>query len=131
MVEIKWTAISEVNPKGNYFAYAAYAIRKSAWSYFSYLVRASKVQKQLSQAKGLIGFTAKLGFFNRQVIQLAVFENENALRDFAHTGQHANCMEKTKQSLKSIKKTTWNILGQDIPPKIDDAVMRIENVDGR
>jgi len=131
MVEIKWTAISEVNPRGNYFAYAGYAERKSAWSYFSYLMRARKVQNQLNRAKGLIGFTAKLGFFNRQVIQLAVFENENALREFAHTGQHALCMEKTKSSLKLIKRTTWNIPGKDVPPKIDDAIRRIENIAGR
>jgi len=131
MVEIKWTAVSGVNPKGNYFAYAGYAERKSAWSYFSYLMRARKVQNQLNRAKGLIGFTAKLGFFNRQVIQLAIFENENDLREFAHTGQHDLCMERTKSSLKSIKRTTWNISGQDIPPKIDEALRRIESIEWR
>lgn len=131
MVEIKWTAISEVNPKSDYFAYAGYAVRKSAWSYFSYLMKARRVQKQLNQAKGLIGFTAKLGFFNRQVIQLAVFENENALKAFSHSGQHALCMETTKPSLKWLKNATWNILGSDIPPKIDDAIKRIGNVERR
>ena len=86
MVRIKWTPISEADPKSSYFAYAGYAERKSVWSYFSYLMKARKVQNQLNQAKGLIGFTAQLGFLNRQVVQLAVFENENALREFAHTG---------------------------------------------
>jgi len=128
MVEIKWTAISEYNPKSNYFAYVGYAERKNVWSYFGYLMKARKVQNQLNQTKGLIGFTARLGFLNKQVIQLAVFENENALKEFARTGQHALCMETTKSSLKSIKKTTWSIAGDDIPPKIDDSLRRIENV---
>jgi len=128
MVQIKWSTISEANPKETYFAYGARAERKSAWSYFSYLMKARRVQDQLNQTKGLLGFTAQLGFFDTQVIQLAVFENESALKEFANTGQHAQCMKQTKSSLKSIKSTTWNIPGQDMPPKITDAIRRIENL---
>ena len=59
---------------------------------------------------------------------VAVFENETALTEFAHAGQHAQCIEKTKPDLKGgMKYAKWSISGSDVPPKIDDAVNRIQN----
>lgn len=127
MVEIKWTPISEFKPENTYFAYAGYAERTNSRSYFGFLLRSRKIQSQLETAKGLIGFTAKLEFFSKKVIQLAVFENEAALKQFAHTGQHALCMGQTKSSMKWLKQATWNIAGTDIPPKLAEAVSRASN----
>ncbi len=124
MVEIKWTPISEFKPENTYIAYAGYAERKSAMSYFGFLLRARKVQKQLETSKGLIGFTARLELFSKKVIQLAVFEDQAALKQFAHSGQHALCISQTKSTMKWLKQTTWNISGSAIPPKIDEAISR-------
>jgi hypothetical protein len=128
MPEIKWTSLSEGNPKSEYLAFAEMGERKSVWSFFSFLMRARKVQAQLKTAKGLIGYTAKLGFANREIVMVAVFENQNALDEFAHTGQHANCMSITKDDLKGgMKYAKWNISGADLPPKLEDAINRIKN----
>jgi hypothetical protein len=127
VVEIKWASISEVDLKRDYLVYAGYAERKSLWSYFSYLMKAGKVQNQLKKAKGFIGFTARLEFFSKKVVQLAVFEDTAALKEFAHAGQHAHCMETTKSSMKWLKQATWNISGSAIPPKMDDAINRIQS----
>ena len=131
MVEIKWTALSEAKPENTYFAYAGYAERKSAWTYFPYLLRARKIQNQLETTKGLVGFTAKLEFLSKKVIQLAVFEDESVLRQFAHSGQHALCMAQTKSSLKWLKHATWNIPGSEIPPAIEDAINWSQEVERR
>jgi hypothetical protein len=131
MVEIKWTPLSEVKPGNTYFAYAGYAERNSVWSYFPFLLRSRKIQGQLETAEGLIGFTARLDLFSKKVVQLAVFEDEAALKQFAHSGQHAMCMEQTKSSMKWLKQATWAIAGSEIPPKIADAISRIENGEGR
>jgi hypothetical protein len=127
VVVVKWESFSQVNPERIYLAYAGYAERKSVWSYFSYLMRARKVQKQLNSSKGLIGFTAKLEFLSKKVVQLAVFEDETALKAFAQTGQHALCMKTTKSSMKWLKQAKWSISGSDVPPKINDAVNRIQS----
>ena len=127
MVTVKWATFSEIDPKREYFAYAGYAERNGVWSYFPFLMRARKVQNQLNTTRGLIGFTARLGFLNKEVVQLAVFQDEVALKGFAHSGQHANCMKTTKSSLKFLKQTAWNISGSDLPPKIDEAINRIQN----
>ena len=127
MVTVNWKAFKEVDPSKTYLAYAGYAERKTAWSYPSFLMRARKVEKQLSTTKGLVGFTAQLEFASKKVVQLAVFDNADALKEFAHSGQHALCAEQTKPSMNWLKSTTWNILGSEIPPKIEDAVNRIKS----
>jgi hypothetical protein len=127
VVEIKWKLLSEVGLNRDYLVYAGYAERKSPWSYFSYLIKARKVENQLKKTKGFIGFTARLEFFSKKVVQLAVFENSSALKDFAHSGQHALCMETTKSSMKWLKQATWSIAGSAIPPKIEDAINRTQS----
>ena len=128
MPEVKWTSFSEVSPKQDYLAFIEMGERKSVWSYFKFLLRARKVVQQLESAKGIIGLRGRLGFLNREVVMVAVFEDSNALTEFAHSGQHANCMEVTKKDIKGKMKTArWSISGSDIPPKLDDAISRIKS----
>ena len=128
MPYVKWELFSEVNPEQDYLAVIEMGERKSVWSYFSFLLRARKVGKQLKNTEGVIGLTGRLGFLNREVVLVAVFENENALTGFAHSGQHANCMEESKHAVKGgFKSAKWNISGSDLPPKLDDAISRIKS----
>ncbi len=128
MVEVPWQQFLEPNPSANYVAYAAYAERKTAWSYFGVLMKARRVQKQLSTAKGLVGFTARLEFSSKKIVQLAVFEDDNSLKEFAHSGQHALCIgDATKMGMNWFKKAFWSIPGSEVPPKIEEAISRAQN----
>ena len=128
MVEVKWESFSEVDPKREYLAFSEMGERKSAWSYFGWLMRARKVAEQLKTAKGVIGFTARLDFWSKKVIMVAVFEDETTLMDFAHAGQHAQCMEKAKPAVKgAMKYAKWSISGSAVPPTIEDAINRIQS----
>jgi hypothetical protein len=124
MPEVKWTTFSEINPDREYFAFANVGERKSIWSYFSLLMGAQKVVHQLETTKGAIGVMGRLGFLNRKLAIVGVFENEDALNEFAHSGQHAKCMEKTKSMVKVMKTVKWSMLGSNLPPTIDDAISR-------
>jgi hypothetical protein len=124
MPNVKWTTFSEINPEREYFAFANVGERKSVWSYFSLLMGAQKVAKQLEATKGAIGITGRLGFLNKKLVVVGVFENEAALNEFAHSGQHASCMEKTKSKLKTLKCVKWTVLGSKLPPRIEDAINR-------
>lgn len=126
MVKVKWTSFSEVDPKRDYLAFIEMGERNSAWSYFSFLMRARKLQKQLKTAKGLIGVCGRLEFLSKKVVMVAVFEDEKTLMEFAHAGQHALCMEQTKSKVR-MKYDRWSISGSDVPPKLDDAINRIQS----
>ena len=127
MVTVSWQSFKDVDPSKTYVAYAAQLERKTAWSYFGFLMRFRKVQKQLISAKGLVGFTARCEFLSRKAAMLAVFDDENVLNDFAHSGQHALCREQGKASMNWYKKATWDILGSEIPPRLDDAIGRVQS----
>ena len=124
MPNVKWTTFSEINPDKEYFAFANVGELKSSWSYFSLLLGAQKVAKQLETTKGAIGITGRLGFLNKKLVVVGVFENEDVLNEFSHSGQHADCMEKTKSKLKAMKCVKWNILGSKLPPTVEDAISR-------
>jgi hypothetical protein len=126
MVEMKWKSPSEVDPKRDYFAFSEIGERNNVWSYFSILMRARKVGEQLKTAKGLIEFTARLDFLSKKMGMVAVFEDEKALMGFAHSGQHAQCMEQFKAATK-FQRAKWSISGSDVPLKMDDAISRIQS----
>ena len=130
MVEMKWTPLSEANPKREYIAFSEIVERKSAWPYFSWLMRARKIAKQLKTTKGVIGYTARLEFFNKKGVMVAVFEDEQALKGFAHAGQHEQCMKQLRDTAK-FRRAQWDIPGSAIPLKIDDAINRVKNDGGR
>jgi len=124
MPEVKWTTFSDINPEREYCAFANVGERKSVWTFFSAMMRARKMTQQLKTTKGVIGVTGRLGFLNRGIAIVGVFENEDVLNEFAHSGQHAKCMEETKAMLKVMKTIKWSILGSSLPPTIDDAISR-------
>jgi hypothetical protein len=57
---------------------------------------------------------------------IAVFEDEKALMEFAHAGQHAQCSEQFKTVAKW-KRTRWSISGSALPLKWDDAMNQIQS----
>ena len=127
MVEISWVSLSEVNPERDYLAYAAYLERKSAWSFFRFLLQARRIQGQLKTAKGLVGYSMQMELLGKKGGMLSVWENESALNEFAHAGQHSQAMEKLKPSLNWRKLARWSISGSDVPPKWADALTRIQS----
>ena len=130
MVEMKWTPLLEADPKREYIAFSEIVERKSAWPYFSWLMRARKIAKQLETAKGVIGYTARLEFFSKKGVMVAVFEDEKALSEFAHAGQHSQCMKELKGTSK-FQRAQWTIPGSAIPLKVDEAINRVKDVGGR
>ena len=127
MVEYKWTQFSSVVPDQEYYAFAEIGERNSVFSFFKFGNRARVMQKQLAGAKGLVGYRAKMEFTGKRVLMVAVFDNKTSLMEFAHTGQHANCMKQTLPDLRDgMKMAEWSIQGSSIPPTIEDAMNRIE-----
>ena len=125
---MKWELISEVDPKRDYLEFAEFGELKSRWAFFSWMRRGRKVASELKNAKGLIGFRGKVDFWSKKGIMVAVFEDEKTLMQFAHTGQHAQCMKKSKSDIKGeFKRGTWGISGSAIPPKIEDAINTVQH----
>jgi hypothetical protein len=100
---------------------------KSSWSLFTWGRRGRKVEEQMKTAKGFIGFTMELGFWSKKGVIAAVFEDEKALTEFAHTGQHAMCFKESKGDIKGeMEKARWSISGSALPLTLKNAVDKIQ-----
>jgi hypothetical protein len=124
MPKVKWRTFSKVNPEQEYLAFANVGEGKHVWNYFNALLRSRKVAQQLKTTKGVIGFTGQLGFFSKKIAVVGVFENEAVLNEFAHSGQHANCMVKFRPVVKEMRPVKWVVLGSKLPPTVEDAINR-------
>jgi hypothetical protein len=128
MVEVEWTQFAEVDPKREYVAFSQIGELKSSLSLFSWGKRGKKVTEQLKTTKGFVGYAMRFGFWSKKGTIVGVFEDEASLMEFAHTGQHANCMEISKADIKGkMNCYKWSISGSEIPPKIDDVINRFQN----
>jgi hypothetical protein len=124
MVEIKWKFLKEAVPETKYLILAGFTNRRSLWTYLPYLNRSRKVGNQLNQATGLIGYTARMGFLSKELVNVTVWENESDLKKFTHEGAHLDCMEKTRKGLTPTEYVRWTVKGSQLPPTIDDACRR-------
>ncbi len=130
MVKIEWTPCREVDPQREYTAFSQIGEVKSSLSLFSWFTRGKKVQEQLKTTKGFIGYTMDFGFWSKKGIIVGVFEDDKSLMDFAHSGQHANCMQTSKADVKGkMNCYRWKIKGADIPPKMEEVLAKFQSKD--
>ncbi len=127
LVEVKWQPLSEVNPEREYIAFSEMGSLKSRRHFFSWMMRGRKVSEQLKTTKGIVGYTVRLGFWKNEGVMLAVFEDEKTLMDFAHSGQHVQCMAKGKTEIGKWMMDRWSIAGSAVPPTIPDAINRLQS----
>ena len=127
MVEISWKSFLEVNPESKYLAQTSLFERKGVWSFFSFLMQSRAVQGQLKAAKGLVGYSMRMEFLGKKGGVLSIWENEDALTKFAHSGQHSIGMKKFKPLMESYKVTKWEISGSDVPLKWEEAVKKSQS----
>jgi hypothetical protein len=127
MVKIDWKPFKEINPELEYTAFSQIGELKSSLSLFSWFRRGKRVQEQLKTTKGFIGYTMEFGFWSKKGVIVGVFDDDNSLMDFAHSGQHAMCMQISKADVKGkMNCYRWKIRGSEIPPKIDEVLAKFQ-----
>lgn len=128
MVKIEWTPYKEVDPQHEYTAFSQIGGLKSSLSLFSWYRRGKRVQEQLKTTKGFIGYTMDFGFWSKKGIIVGVFEDDKSLMDFAHSGQHANCMQISKADVNGkMNCYRWKIQGSEIPPKLEEVLAKFQS----
>ena len=116
-MEISWKSFSKVDTERNYLALVCYLERKSAGSFLNFLLRGRSIQGQLKGVKGLVGYSMRMGFFDKKSLALSVWEDENSLSNFVQAGEHSKTMVKLRPKMNQTEFVRWNLLGSDVPPK--------------
>jgi len=92
MSEPKWMSFAKANPDREYLALMSYLPLKKFRMIPRFISYTREIQTQLSQAKGLIGYSLRAKPLRRAFWTLSVWENENALMEFVSNPPHHHVM---------------------------------------
>ncbi len=74
-----------------------------------------KVENQLKETSGLIGYSMASKPWIKQFWTVSVWEDEAALMAFAFSGVHKDTMPRLHDDMGATKFGRWKVLGTDVP----------------
>jgi hypothetical protein len=89
---------------------------KSFWTIPRFLIFGRQVEKQLADAKGLVGYSLQAEFSARRFWTLSVWRNEAALMDFVYALPHNRVMESLANHTSETGFMRWQIGSDQLPP---------------
>ena len=117
----KWIRLQIANPQNDYLALLSFLPLKRYWSIPLITKNATKIDKQLRETKGLIGFAFQAEILKKQFWTLSVWDDRTALNDFVSKIPHSDVMLILATHMKKTKFTEWNIKGSELPPDWNEA----------
>ncbi len=91
--------------------------------FFRYTAR---IQGQLRDTPGAVGYALRAQIFARQFWTLSVWDSDQARMDFVIKVPHGEAMKMIAPHMGETEFARWKLLGSDIPPKWNDAIARIK-----
>ena len=88
MPVIKWKTFSDINPEQKYLAMALALPLNKHRMIPRVLPLTGATQKQLSEARGLVGYSLRVQFLRRTFWSMSVWEDRTALYEFAQKEPH-------------------------------------------
>ena len=83
---------------------------------------AKRVEAQLAETKGIVGYSLRAKFMQRSFWTLSVWESEEALQAFIHEGFHAGVMSVLIPDMATPNFVRWKIKGSACPPSWEEAL---------
>ena len=119
-----WKNLRSPEPAREYVALLTYLPLKKYRTIPRFLGYARRVEAQLSETEGIVGYSVRAKFMRRDFWTLSVWEGEDALQAFVHQGFHSGLMAVLMPDMAATNFVRWKIKGSDCPPSWDDALQR-------
>ena len=87
-----------------------------------FLLYTWRIQGQLGQAPGLLGYSLLAHIFRKQFWTLSVWTDEASLRQFVAENPHAQVMTALRGKMGQTHFVRWTIRSADYPPSWEDAL---------
>jgi hypothetical protein len=128
MLKGKWKMILEPEPSRDYLGFITSLplLRYSAIPRFIGFAR--KIERELVDAAGLIGYTLGAAPWKKVFLTLSVWEDECRLDCFVHSGFHREVMVSLRGDIGLTQFGRWVIRGNQVPPSWDTAIERLEGL---
>jgi len=89
-----------------------------------FLLYTVRIQGQLRQTPGLLGYALRAQVLRRQFWTLSVWEGAAALQQFVHEHPHHQVMRALQGKMGETRFVRWRLRGAELPPQWDDAFAR-------
>jgi heme-degrading monooxygenase HmoA len=121
-MDLPWKALSPVDKCREYVALLSYLPLKNYRAIPAFVRFTAQIMKQLTGARGAIGYSLRAKPLSRHFWTLSIWEDEHALREFVRKVPHQDAMAKLSHSMGQTRFTRWNISGSAVPPNWDEAI---------
>jgi hypothetical protein len=121
----KWKSFAVVAADREYLALLSYLPLKRYRKIPKFIKYTSQIERQLREARGLVGYSLQAQLLSRRFWTLSVWEDEQALMEFVYRLPHSEVMTSLAADMGPTKFTQWKIQGSLLPPRWDDAKRRM------
>ena len=118
-----WKSLGAAQPDQEYLALLTYLPLKYR-TIPRFLGYAKRVETQLAETKGIIGYSLRAKFMQRSFWTLSLWKSEEALQAFVHEGFHAGVMKVLMPDMAATNFVRWKIKGSACPPSWEEALKR-------
>jgi hypothetical protein len=123
----KWKSLKIADDEQEYLVLLSYLPLKKVWMIPKFLWNTSKIERQLTESKGLMGYALHAEFLAKRFWTLSVWEDESSLRAFVSHLPHSQTMIELAPHMASTKFTRWKVKGSALPANWDDAKRRMRH----
>ncbi len=127
MLIAPWTELAKPDASKEYLAIVTYLPVKHYRTVPSVAKHSYKVEKQLIETQGLIGYSMGSKPWSKQFWTVSVWEDEAALMAFAFSGAHKDIMARLYTDMGATKFARWKVLGTDVPLTWEVALEKVDS----
>jgi hypothetical protein len=120
-MQMPWRSFRVPGPGREYLALFAYLPLKRFRALPRFLWYVLQVRKQLSKARGLIGYTMEMRLWSLQFWTLSVWEDEEMLQQFVGRLPHAAIMQALASHMASTNFLRWRVFSSELPMTLEMA----------
>src|SRR5215471_9450737 len=115
----KWKFFQDPDNAREYLVLLSYLPLKKFRTIPKFIRATSKIENQLSQSEGLIGYSLHAEFLKKRFWTLSVWEDKNGLYSFVSRLPHSRTMTDLAPDMSQTRFTQWKVKGSALPPDWD------------
>ena len=127
MLRAPWKQLAKPDASKEYLAIVTYLPVKHYRTVPSVAKYSYKVEKQLIETQGLIGYSMGSKPWTKQFWTISVWEDETALVAFAFSGAHKDTMPSLHRDMGTTKFVRWKVLGTNVPVSWEVALEKADS----
>lgn len=120
-----WKSFAAPESDKEYLALLSYLPLNTFRAMPKFLRYTRRIQHQLSDSGGLIGYSLDAKVFSREFWTLSVWEDEESLRRFVMRNPHGQVMADLVPHMGQTEFVRWKVSGSSVPPDWEEAKGRM------